>query len=69
MNYLSAWRKGDLIEIYGKQIRLTSEGYEKDGKIICDTNESEGSYLPYIRLIEDARLVETASGRKNLPCK
>lgn len=29
--FFSAWRKGDLIKIYGKEIRLISEAYEKMG--------------------------------------
>ena len=67
--FFSAWRKGDLIKIYGKEIRLTSEAYEKMGAgIVCDTDESKDSYIPYVRLIDDAILIETYSGRKNLPC-
>jgi len=68
--FFSAWRKGDLVKIYGKQVRLTSEAYEKMGiGIVCDTDEGDSTYIPYIRLIDDAKLIETFSGRKNLPCK
>lgn len=68
--FFSAWRKGDLIKIYGKEIRLTSEAYEKMGVgIVCDTNEGKETYIPYIKLIDDAKLIETGSGRKNLPCE
>lgn len=59
-----------LIKIYGKEIRLTSEAYEKMGVgIVCDTNEGEETYIKYINLIDDAKLIETISGRKNLPCE
>ena len=50
MTYLTAWRNGDLIEIYGKKIRLTSDGYEKNGKLVCNTNEGDNTYIPYISL-------------------
>jgi hypothetical protein len=61
--YLTAWRKGDLIEVWGEQFRLTSDGYEKDGRIVCDTDK--GSYIPYLTLMEEAKLLETITGRKN----
>ena len=67
---LSAWRKGDLIEINNKQIRLTSDGYEKIGiGVVCNTDEGDDTYIRYIDLIENAKLIETYSGRKNLPCE
>ena len=64
---LSAWRKGDLVELKGEKFRLTSEGYEKDGKIVCDTDK--GDTVSYLKLIEKAKLLETASGRKNITIK
>jgi hypothetical protein len=62
---LTAWRKGDLVRMpNGEQFRLTSEGYElKPGKIYCDTDRGEP--ISYLKLIEEAYLVETGSGRKN----
>lgn len=68
MNYLSAWRKGDLVKLSNGDIfRLTSDGYEmKPGRIYCDTDR--GTPISYLKLIEDAYLIETASGRKNKPC-
>lgn len=68
MTYLTAWRKGDLVRVDGKEFRLTSDGYEmKPGKIYCDTDK--GKPISYLELIEKAYLVETASGRKNEPYK
>lgn len=65
--FFSAWRKGDLVELDEKQFRLTSEAYEKIGVgFICDTDEGEGTYIKYIKLIDGARLIETGSGRKNI---
>ncbi len=64
---LTAWRKGDLIRIYNKEVRLTSDAYEMIlVGMVCDTNEGDGTYIPYINLIEDAYLIETGSGRKNV---
>ena len=66
MNVLSAWRKGDLVRMSdGEEFRLTSEGYycEQRQKVICDTDR--GKPISYLKLIETAWLVETASGRKN----
>jgi len=70
----SAWRKGDLVKFpsslqypKGQKFRLTSDGYEKDGKIICDTDR--GYPVSYLKLIEKAQLVEDINGRKNIPCK
>jgi len=61
-----AWRKGDLIQIFNKKIRLTSERYIKDGRLVCNTDEGKDTYIPYIILIEEAKLIETISGRKNI---
>ena len=69
----SAWRNGDLVELPSslqhckEKFRLTSDGYEKDGKIICDTDR--GYPVSYLELIEKAKLVEDINGRKNIPCK
>jgi len=67
MSELTAWRKGDLIELLnGKQLRLTSDGYfsEKEGRTVCDTED--GYTISYLTLIEEAKLIETGSGRKNV---
>lgn len=65
MNYLTAWRKGDLVKMPdGEEFRLTSDGYEKKpGKIHCDTDR--GKSISYLELIEKAYLVETGNGIKN----
>jgi len=64
VNFLSAWRKGDLIEIKGERFRLTSDGYEKKpGKIYCDTDK--GVSLPYLKIMKKAKLIETGAGAKN----
>lgn len=65
MNYLSAWRNGDLVKMpNGEQFRLTSDGYEmKPGRIYCDTDR--GKPISYLKLMEKAQLIETGSGRKN----
>jgi hypothetical protein len=66
MNVLSSWRNGDLVRMpNGKEFRLTSEGYycEAKQKVICDTDR--GKPISYLKLIEKAYLIETASGRKN----
>jgi hypothetical protein len=65
-NGLSAWRKGDLVKLLnGKQLRLTSEGYfsDKEGRLVCNTDD--GYTIPYMTLIEEAKLIETGTGRKN----
>jgi len=70
MTYLTAWREGDLVRMpNGKEFRLTSDGYEKDGKIYCNTNRKNEKPISYLKLIEKAYLVETKTGRKNEPCK
>jgi hypothetical protein len=64
MNYLTAWRKGDLVRMpSGKEFRLTSDGYEKDGKVYCNTDRKNGKPISYLKLIEKAYLVETISGK------
>lgn len=70
MNYLSAWRKGDLVRLPdGQEFRLTSDGYYCDTKqkVVCDTDR--GKSVSYLKLIEKATLIETGSGRKNVICK
>ena len=62
LEYLTAWRDGDLIELDGKTFRLTSDGYDSGDLIVCD---SENGAIKYVDLIERAKLIETKSGRKN----
>lgn len=67
MGKFTAWRKGDLVKMpNGEKFRLTSESYycEVNQKIMCDTDRGEP--ISYLTLIQDAYLVETGSGRKNL---
>jgi hypothetical protein len=67
MNYLTAWRMGDLVRMPdGEEFRLTSDGYEimtdKGLKIVCDTDR--GKPISYFKLVGKAKLIETASGRR-----
>jgi len=66
LNYLSAWRRGDLVRLPdGEQFRLTSDAYYHDKKeqVICNTDR--GFPISYLRLIEHAYLVEPAKEIKN----
>jgi hypothetical protein len=69
MNYLTAWRKGDLVRLESVEtFRLTSDGYKKEpGRILCDTDR--GKAILYTALIHEAYLVEDVYGKKNKPCK
>lgn len=72
MNYLSAWRRGDLVRMSGgEEFRLTSEGYycEIKQKSVCGTDRPNGESISYLKLSKEAKLLETGSGRKNLHCK
>lgn len=52
----------------GEEFRLTSDAYEREpGKFYCDTDR--GKPIKYIKLINEAHLVETGSGRKNIQLK